>query len=339
VQVLENLQNEENKGLHLIYSQFRTIEGIGVLKLILEANGYAEFKIHKVNENWEIKEDPENAGKPKFVLYTGTETAEEKEIVRNVYNSNWDFVPPNIAIRLRQQNENNFMGEVIQIFMITSSGAEGINLKNTRFVHIVEPYWHMVRIEQVIGRARRICSHQDLPDELRTVKVFLYLTVLSEQQKTSEDNVELRIRDVSRLDGQTPVTTDEMLLEVASLKDKINRQILKAVKQSAMDCSLYATKNKDEPLVCYNYGKVESNQFGSFPSFEQDRGEKMGLNVKAVQWEAREITYKGKKYALNENTHEIFDYDSYLQSKENASEPFLVGHMIKAKEGFQIKML
>jgi hypothetical protein len=61
LKLLENIQNEENKGLHLIYSQFRTIEGIGILKLILEANGYAEFKIKKdvSSDKWEIieKED------------------------------------------------------------------------------------------------------------------------------------------------------------------------------------------------------------------------------------------------------------------------------------------
>jgi hypothetical protein len=38
--ILENLTDAENVGLHLIYSQFRTIEGIGILKLILEANGF-----------------------------------------------------------------------------------------------------------------------------------------------------------------------------------------------------------------------------------------------------------------------------------------------------------
>ena len=56
--------------------------------------------------------------------------------------------------------------------MITASGAEGISLKNVRYVHITEPYWHPVRIEQVIGRARRICSHKNLPEQYRTVEVF-----------------------------------------------------------------------------------------------------------------------------------------------------------------------
>ena len=41
------IQNINNVGLHLIYSQFRTLEGIGILKLILEENGFFEFKIQK----------------------------------------------------------------------------------------------------------------------------------------------------------------------------------------------------------------------------------------------------------------------------------------------------
>jgi hypothetical protein len=92
-------------------------------------------------------------------------------------------VPKNIVEKLEATAKNNFLGEVIKIMMITAAGAEGINLKNTRYVHIVEPYWHMVRLEQVIGRARRICSHADLPAELRTIQVFLYISTFSEAQK------------------------------------------------------------------------------------------------------------------------------------------------------------
>ena len=98
------------------------------------------------------------------MLFTGTEDAEEKEILRNIYNGTWDSIPSSLASKLRKMAANNNMGEVIKGFMITSSGAEGITLRNTRHVHIVEPYWHPVRSEQVIGRARRICSHQALAE-------------------------------------------------------------------------------------------------------------------------------------------------------------------------------
>lgn len=334
--VLENLQNPENEGLHLVYSHFRTIEGIGILKLILEANGFAEFVIQKTGDTWEWIENEADVGKPNFVLYTGTETTEEKEIKRNIYNSAWDVVPGNIATKLRERNENNFLGEVIQIFMITSSGAEGINLKNTRFVHIIEPYWHMVRVDQVVGRARRICSHQDLPVDMRNVKVYLYVSIFSEQQKTDEKNIELRIRDVSRIDSKTPVTTDESLYEIASIKQRTNNQILKAIKETAIDCQLYANASKrapkDRDLVCYGFGKVESNQFSSYPNFEMDKGSKEGLDVTTVQWEARKVTINKVDYALNERTMDIYEYDSYIKAKELGTQLIFVGKLVK-KDG------
>jgi hypothetical protein len=338
VEILNNLQDEKNEGLHLIYSQFRTIEGIGILKLILEANGYAEFKIQKTGNEWDIIENERDKGKPKFVLYTGTEGLEEKEIVRNIYNSSWNAIPSNIATKLQGQFENNYIGDVIKIFMITSSGAEGINLKNTRFVHIVEPYWHMVRIEQVIGRARRICSHQDLPEELRTVKVFLYLSILSEEQKKSEKNIELRIRDVSRIDGETPVTTDESLFEIATLKDKNNKAFLKAVKETSIDCSLYASKNKEEKLVCYGFGKVESNNFASYPSYDRDAIEKQDLNVRATNIKVEKLTYKGIDYALNKRTNELYTMADYEENKATGSELKVVGKLMGEPGNYAIKM-
>jgi hypothetical protein len=339
IRLLTNIQSEENIGLHLVYSQFRTIEGIGIIKLILESNGYAEFKLRKEGESWQIVEDAENANKPKFVLYTGTESAEEKEIVRNIYNSNWEFVPSTIANRLREMNSNNFMGEIVKVFMITSSGAEGINLKNTRFVHIVEPYWNMVRIEQVIGRARRICSHQDLPEDLRTVKVFLYVAELSDEQKDDKNNatVELRNRDTSRLDGVSVVTTDQTLFEIAKLKNIINRQFLKAIKESAMDCSLYSAKNADEQLICYGSNtKIESNNFDSFPSLDTDMSQKTAINLNPEKNDIARITFKGKEYAVNMKTNEVFDYTNYLSFKNNAT---IIGHLIKNGSKNEIKFL
>ena len=340
--VLENISNAENDGLHLLYSHFRTIEGIGILRLILLANGFTEFKIKKIGENWDIVDSIEDEGKPKFVLYTGTESPEEKEIIRNIYNSMWDFVPGNIVTKLKQQAENNNYGEIIKVFMITSSGAEGINLRNTRFVHIIEPYWHMVRVDQVVGRARRICSHQDLPEDKRSVKVYLYVTTFSEAQKTDEKNVELRIRDVSRIDKKTPITTDENLYEIASLKQRINNQILRAVKESAIDCNIYSVlSKKDDPdsekLVCYGFGKVESNKFSSYPTLEKDQSEKLGLDNKRIDWEATKVKIAGKDYAMNERTNEIYDFESYQQAVQGNGEPRLIGRLVN--EGNKMKFV
>jgi hypothetical protein len=300
--LLENLEDEENVGLHLIYSQFRTIEGIGILKLILEENGFAEFKLVRTGDEWDIVDTKEeDVDKPKFVLYTGTETAEEKEIIRNIYNSNWSQVSSTIRSKLKNVAENNFMGEVIKVFMITSSGAEGINLENTRYVHIAEPYWHPVRIEQVIGRARRICSHKNLPEELRNIEVFLYLSTLSGEQL--EKNIDIKTQD----DGKS---TDEYLFELANTKERINRQILDAVKETAMDCALYKDSSD---LVCYNFGKVSTNNFSTVPILEQDATQQAELNVKKVKMTGVIVEIMGKQYIAKStqerNVKELFEVE------------------------------
>jgi hypothetical protein len=315
--ILENLTDAENLGLHLIYSQFRTIEGIGILKLVLEANGFAEFKIQKAaKDDWQIVELEEDKDKPKFFLYTGTESVEEKEILRNIYNSQWDFVPHSIVAKMKEKAENNMMGEIVKIMMITSSGAEGINLRNTRFVHIVEPYWHMVRLDQVVGRARRLGSHLDLPEEMRTVKVFLYIATLSEAQSKNEKNKELIIRDVSKLDKKTPLTTDESLYEISRIKDSINSQLITAVKESAIDCSLYSGSSK-EKLVCYGYGNIKSDQFGTFPSIEIDQHQKEELNVKEKKVRMRKMQVAGVDYAYDQAGNRVYDYESFMKSNKN----------------------
>ena len=308
--ILENVSDEKNVGLHLVYSQFRTVEGVGLLKIILEANGYAQFKIHKKSASeWAIDQKDEDRGKPKFMLYTGTESEEEKDLLLKIYNSQWEYVPKSITDEFEGISENNHMGEIIKIIMITSSGAEGINLKDTRFVHIVEPYWHMVRVDQVIGRARRICSHSKLPEDLRTVKVYLYMSTLDQEKLKASGNKTLMEKDVSKVNGK-PVTTDESLFENAGIKNKINQQLLTYVKQSAFDCSTYAGIGNNK-LKCHTYGSIRSNAFSSNPSIDDDLHMKPELDTKEVKTKIKLVTIEKVKYAYNEAKNEIYTMANY----------------------------
>jgi hypothetical protein len=327
--ILATISDDDNKGLHMVYSQFRTVEGIGLLKLILEANGYAQFKIHKQSASeWTVDISEADKEKPKFMLYTGTESEEEKAILLNVYNSKWEYVPASITKEFTA--DNNHMGEVIKIIMITSSGAEGINLKCTRFVHIVEPYWHMVRLNQVIGRAMRLCSHTKLPEELRTVKVFLYLATFSkssleEQKKLSEKSKEATIRDISKIDNKTPITTDESLLETALKKNRINKQLLRFIKESAFDCSLYNREN----LVCYSYGKVSSDDFGSHPSIQVDMQARDAVDTKELTVALTTVTIGNEKYAFDKKKNELYTIDNYERAKSNGDALISIGKIVK----------
>lgn len=329
--ILENIIDADHKGIHLLYSQFKTLEGIGILKLVLKENNFAEFKIKK-NESGEyiLNVQSEDMNKPMFASYTGSETPEEREIIKNVLNSNWKLVPSSLVKTLQTLSDNNFMGQIIKVLMITSSGAEGISLKNVRYVHITEPYWHPVRIHQVIGRARRICSHSDLPKELQTVNVFLYLMVFSEQQLTSDLSIELRLKDISKKDKKQVITSDEYLYEISSIKEEINASLLQSVKESAIDCSIHTRASSSEKDVkCFVIGNPSESKYIYTPNIEaQDKDEGMKLNKRKQVLKLNELTINKIKYAYNKETQELYDYDSFLKN-----ELLLVGKLITQDNG------
>ncbi len=335
--MLENITSDENRGLHLVYSQFRTLEGIGIFKLVLEANGFAEFKIKQMGGTWRLDMTPEEMGKPKFVLYTGTESPEQKEIVRNIFNGDWKFIPSSLETDILAISGNNLFGEVIKVFMITASGAEGISLKNTRYVHIMEPYWHPVRIQQVIGRARRICSHQDLPESLRTVDVFLYLMKFTEAQLNSEATIELRLKDTSKRDGVTPLTSDQALWEIATLKEEVTDKILDAVKEASIDCSLHNTAG-NEKLKCFSFGTIDPNKIAFTGSYgDEDVDAVAEQNMRQELIDATEVTIEGIKYAvvMNEDgSGDVFDFDSY-----QAGQAVQVGRLVKKGTNFEFERI
>jgi hypothetical protein len=336
--ILNNIQAAEHPGSHLLYSQFRTIEGIGVMKLVLEANGFAQFKIRNVNDTWQLDISEEDRHKPMFVLYTGTETPEEKEIYRNVFNSTWQYIPTNLVEELREMGENNHMGEIIKLMMITASGAEGITFLNVRYVHITEPYWHNVRTEQVIGRARRICSHKDLPQELRTVEVFMYLMELTEDQLAGDTSIELKKNDVSKIDGKTPVTTDETLYEISTMKAEISKQLLQAVKESSMDCAIHTRSDGGEEMACYSFGTVSSNAAAYKPAIENEESDTVSrVNIKKIQWKGEELRIGGKTYIQKKGSKEIYSYDSYIQALRDPNvTPMFLGYLVKVSGKYRV---
>ena len=314
--LLQNILDKQHVGLHLVYSQFRTLEGIGIIKLILETNGFSQFKINKSSTgDWTIDMTPEEQERPCFALYTGTETPEEKEIIRNIFNSKWKNVPKTITDQLNARTTNNMFGEVIKILMITASGAEGINLRNVRYVHITEPYWHPVRTEQIIGRARRICSHIDLPEELRTVDVFLYLMRFTARQIATDNDESLNIRmhDKSKTDSVTPMSTDQSLYEISNIKERITRQILTAVKESSFDCMIHANADAKERLQCYSFGMGAGEESLAYqPNIateEDDKTQKLNKQTKTVA--LRKLVVNGKEYAEDADTHIIYDMELY----------------------------
>lgn len=290
--MIENIQSAQHEGLHLVYSQFRTMEGLGIFSLALNYHGFAELKIEKDpdTKTWKLHVAPEDIDKPKYVLYTGNQSKELKDILLHIYNGAFDAlsaVSPEVAEALSKMADTNRLGEIVKVFMITASGAEGLDLKNTRYVHLMEPFWNLVRVEQVIGRAVRICSHQALPAEKRTVEAFLYLSVFSKAQldayhhpeaKTTRGSISATLRQVMTKDRSesqkgtpTPITTDQNLYEISKRKEKTIAQLLQVIKEASIDCTVYP-RNKTEGLRCFTQPAEDSTSldFSYLPNYEQD---------------------------------------------------------------------
>lgn len=276
--IITNIKSQSNVGLNLVYSFFKTLEGLTFLGYAMQFNGFVKFQVRNsrilLNGLTQDKWSKEDIKKPKFAIYEGDK--DERRVIQSIYNGEWSSLNEDLKNELtilfnenrnehstEEPNNNNF-GEIIKVLMISSSGSEGINLNNTRYVHIMEPHWHHVRVEQVIGRARRLCSHRNLPPEFRNVKVYLYVMVFNpstmEQIKSKHKN------------RKALKTTDLQLLDIMKEKENISNILIQAMKESAFDCNLYSSSTKVDCLV-FNDNEMSKNSMTDYaynPDFTVD---------------------------------------------------------------------
>jgi hypothetical protein len=234
-------------GPALVYSNFKTLEGVGLFGLALEAQeGYRKLDIVSEGGKWRLAGDVGAADTPRYITYTGDEDREKRNILLAMFNAKWSKVPGELADEMRRlAGSDNKKGKIARVFMITQSGAEGISLSNVRQVHIMEPYWNYVRLDQVKGRAIRICSHADLPPAERHVDTYIYISRFSAKQIA-----ERRIAEsILASDGET--TTDQAIWELMKAKKKLADSITDVMKAAAVDCELNATENGG--YACYRF--------------------------------------------------------------------------------------
>lgn len=169
-----------------IYSSFRNYGGIDSLIAVLNAYGYLNYKKNDI-------------GRRRYAILSGTESQKYRTKVKNIYNS-----PSNIC------------GCDLKILVLSPAIKEGISFFGVRQIHILEPYWNLSRIYQIIGRGSRFCSHKDLPIKKRKLKVYIYLAI---SKKLKE-------------------TVDEHIYNLALIKNNIIKEFEKAIIESSIDCFL-----------------------------------------------------------------------------------------------------
>lgn len=288
-------------GSSLVYSQFLSMEGIGLFTIVLQANGYVPIKIVSRGGQYvfddateaSIRKGP-GANENRFILFTGGEDEDVRKVNIDLFNAKFSELPAGIKQVLEESGFTdaigNKRGELCRVFCITAAGAEGLSLKNVRGVHIMEPYWNDVRMAQVKGRAVRICSHQDLPLEDRNVKIFTYLSVFDrmaqEANPDDADNLwaiplDIWTRDfldrttaekfgltIAATKGEYAMTSDERLYFISERKKQLVENLIIVMKTAAADCLLNYNENRDGTYVCRLLGN--DGDFLYHPNLQKD---------------------------------------------------------------------
>lgn len=99
------------------------------------------------------------------------------------------------------------------VLLISSSGAEGLDLKGTKLTQVMEPHFNKSKIQQVMGRGARYGSHEHLPKEERHMHVEHYLSTYEKPMW-----------------GKTPYSIDKYLSENSDDKDLVFDQVRNLMK-------------------------------------------------------------------------------------------------------------
>ena len=255
----------ETDGPVLVYSQFKTLEGLGIFSAALRASDqqFIPLDIQKgEGGEWEIPAElmsEEAIKRPRYIRYDGDSDQEKRKLLLQLYNADISSLPPKLSTQcavLMDGDPDNRYAKVCKVFMITASGAEGISLFNTRQVHIMEPYWNNVRTQQVAGRAIRLCSHMNLPWDERVVDVYTYLTVFSIEQKASGDKA------VMTADGG--LTVDEGIMAIAVKKQTLANGLSSILQMAAADCGIHQKEHENKCM------DPPTTQFTFHPNWRSD---------------------------------------------------------------------
>lgn len=312
---------QETKGTALIYSQFRKVEGLGILGLMFQAHGFAEFKVAKDKDTleWRVVMDEADKDKPKYVVFTSDKAM--TDVILSVFNSDEAKMPASVKRDLERLygdnagGEWNLHGQICKILMITQSGAEGINLRNVRQVHILEPYWNQIRIDQVIGRAVRTKSHLALPEDERNVDVFMYLSKLTKKQ--IEESITLRKKDGG-------LTSDQDIARIAKRKSDITDGFLTLMKRASVDCKLNRL-DKKHGFACYSYPiDMDEDSLGvKVDVLEEPLDDVIALRTETKELRPKKILIQNKAYIYVEATGEVYNFEDYASMSVLTFEGYL----------------
>jgi hypothetical protein len=155
---------ESSKGLAFVFSNFVEM-GASLFAMALEEHGYTPARGEPLLKNKAFT----GASKGKYVLLTSASSMAE------------------LAERVKMtKSKDNVNGQQVRVIISSPIVSEGVDFRYVRQVHVLDPWWNMSRIEQVIGRGLRTCSHQLLDFKEQNCSVYLHTVRREEGRQTHE---------------------------------------------------------------------------------------------------------------------------------------------------------
>lgn len=213
-QICEMIQRSQ--GIVLVYSQWIDA-GLVPLALALEEMGFTRYgsETHTKPLFKDPPVEPIDAMtmKPKSEALAENGTFHHAKYV--MITGDMVFSPNNDADLKYLNAPRNRDGKYVKVVLISKAAGEGVDFKNIRQIHVMEPWFNMNRIEQIIGRGVRNLSHCQLPFEQRNVEIYLH----------------------SIQNGETE-TADLYIYRLAEKKSVKIGQVTRLLKETAVDCIL-----------------------------------------------------------------------------------------------------
>ncbi len=165
-------------------------------------------------------------------------------------------VDPSIRAELQAvfNNDANAHGEIIDLILTSSTGAEGLDLKRLRYVMMMEAYWNPSREKQLFARGVRNDSHKDMPEAEKNVTPYVYLAIppLDETLPGKAVREIKTITDV--VETYTPTTDIELYTESVAGEELI-KDCIGLLNEISIECTLLTDTSScrmcsptDEPL-------------------------------------------------------------------------------------------
>lgn len=190
--ICESVKNSE--GVVIVYSQY--IEG-GLVPIALALE---EMGLIRAGGRKSLFKSKPTETVDALTMKPKSEVAENFSAASYIMISGDKLLSPNNKVDVDlATNPDNFNGSKVKVILISQAGSEGLDFKFIRQVHILDPWYNMNRIEQIIGRAVRTCSHKLLPFLMRNVELYLYGSLVENAREEAADLYVYRLAELKSI--------------------------------------------------------------------------------------------------------------------------------------------